>query len=142
MTKEELKSLTALLVGLSGLATAVGSCNQQVQERIKADSKIYTTLADGQKQQATEILEIHHQLDEVRGYLQAVRPPDASPPPPPAAPTATLRPLTPLSRFRLAPLPSAASSAAPPPAPMPPVPSPSPPPVLRPLPRYEDIASP
>lgn len=123
MTSADLKTLTALLTGLAGVATAVASCNTAAQERLKADNKIYTTLADGQKQQGTELTELHRQLDELRGYLQAARamPPMPIPAPSSSAPVV----LTPLRQLLLKPLP--------------PLPPATPRPVLKALPQFNAL---
>lgn len=139
MTKDDVKALTAVLAGLAGLATAVGSCNQAAQERFKAENKIYTVLAAGQKQQGSDLAELHNQITELRGYLQALR--DRIPPELPSAlPSVSpaLPHLVPLLRplHALGPLPSPAPEA------LPELPSASPAPVQRPLPRFEDLTAP
>lgn len=123
MTSADLKTLTALLTGLAGVATAVASCNTAAQERLKADNKIYTTLAEGQKAQGTELTELHRQLDELRGYLQAARamPPVPIPVPSSSAPVI----LTPLRQLLLKPLP--------------PIPSAAPSPVHKMLPQFDAL---
>lgn len=144
MEKADLKALTALLTGLAGVATAIASCNASAQDRLKADNKIYTTLAESITKRDAEIMELHRQLDEQRGYLQALR---ASTPPTPAASGSvpvTIAP-TPLRRtFRLnglalAPLTSASAAPANLPAPPPDLPAPAPAPKLRPLPTFDAL---
>lgn len=73
MERSDVKQLTTLFVALAGVASAVGSCNQAAQERVKADNKIYSTLADAQGVQAKDIMNLHNEISELRGYLESVR---------------------------------------------------------------------
>jgi len=119
-TKEELKGYTAVLTGIAGVATAIASCNTSAQERLQADNKIYSVLAESITKQNAEIVTLHKDVDELRGYLQAVR---ASTPPAPA--------LVPLTR-PLLPLPAPAVK-------LPDLPPAAPAPALRPLPKFSDL---
>ena len=134
VTKDQLKGYAAVLTGLAGLATAIGSCNTAAQERLQADNKIYSVLADSITKQGADITALHKELDELRGYLQAMRnaPPPSSAVVAPAAGVAPgTRRLVPLS---LPALPSASASALPPE-----LPPPAPRAVLRPLPTFGEL---
>jgi hypothetical protein len=137
MDRTDLKQLTTLLAALAGVATAIGSCNQAAQERLKADNKIYDTLANAQGAQAKELVSLHNEMSELRGYLEGLRKESVPPPEPPAETAAPTRTLLRLGRL-------GGASALPAPAPIlkplpPPLPPAAPAPVLRPLPKFSEL---